>query len=77
MSYVLALDQGTSSSRALIFNADGDMVALAQREFAQIYPHSGWVEHDPRVLRDTQFAVVEAAYPRSPSVGWIIGIEEF
>ena len=61
MKHLLALDQGTTSSRALIFDGAGAIVALAQREFAQIYPRSGWVEHDPLVIRDSQFAVVEEA----------------
>ena len=55
MSHVLALDQGTTSSRALVFDAAGRVVALAQREFAQIYPAPGLVEHDPLALCQTQF----------------------
>ena len=47
MSYVLALDQGTTSSRAILFSADGTIVAQSQHEFQQFYPKSGWVEHDP------------------------------
>ena len=47
MKYVLALDQGTTSSRAIIFAADGSRVATAQRVFDQYFPQSGWVEHDP------------------------------
>jgi len=45
--YILALDQGTTSSRAIVFDALGQAVAVAQREFQQIYPKPGWVEHDP------------------------------
>ncbi len=45
--FVLALDQGTTSSRAILFNQAGDIVSLAQKEFRQIYPQPGWVEHDP------------------------------
>ena len=44
---ILALDQGTTSSRAIVFGADLAILGLAQREFAQFYPQSGWVEHDP------------------------------
>ena len=44
---ILALDQGTTSSRTLLFDAAGQVVALAQREFAQHFPHPGWVEHAP------------------------------
>ena len=47
MSHILALDQGTTSSRAIVFNAHGDTVALAQREFPQHFPQPGLVEHDP------------------------------
>src|SRR5678809_1025948 len=49
--YLLALDQGTSSSRAIVFDAHGQIVAVAQREFRQIFPEPGWVEHDPRELQ--------------------------
>lgn len=45
--YVLALDQGTTSSRAIIFDNNGKSVGVAQKEFTQIYPKPGWVEHDP------------------------------
>ncbi|RZU01128.1 glycerol kinase GlpK [Rivibacter subsaxonicus] len=54
MSYLLALDQGTSSSRSIVFDRAGRVVALAQREIRQIYPQPGWVEHDPRELWSTQ-----------------------
>ena len=47
MEYVLALDQGTTSSRAILFGHDGNIVGVAQHEFKQIYPDTGWVEHDP------------------------------
>ena len=50
MTYLLALDQGTSSSRSIVFDAQGQVCALAQRELAQIYPRAGWVEHDPREI---------------------------
>ena len=53
-NYILALDQGTSSSRSIVFDRDGSIVAMAQREFEQIYPKTGWVEHDPRALWATQ-----------------------
>lgn len=55
--FILALDQGTSSSRALIFNRRGEVAALAQREFAQHYPHPGWVEHDAAEIWETELAV--------------------
>jgi glycerol kinase len=54
---ILALDQGTTSSRAIVFDADGTIVASAQREFRQIYPQPGWVEHDPREIASSQLEV--------------------
>ncbi len=56
MSYLLALDQGTSSSRSIVFDEGGRIVAMAQREFAQHYPQPGWVEHEPSDLWETQLA---------------------
>lgn len=56
--YLLALDQGTTSSRAIVFDATLRPLATAQREFAQFYPQSGWVEHDPAAIADTQFEVI-------------------
>ena len=57
MKYVLALDQGTTSSRALLFDEEGAVRALAQREFDQIFPHPGWVEHNPEQIFSSQFSV--------------------
>jgi glycerol kinase len=54
--YLLALDQGTSSSRSIVFDADGHIVAMAQREFRQIFPQPGWVEHDPKEIWTSQLA---------------------
>ncbi|MBA3623810.1 MAG: glycerol kinase GlpK [Methylibium sp.] len=56
MTYLLALDQGTSSSRSIVFDRAGRIVAMAQREFRQIYPQPGWVEHDPREIWSSQLA---------------------
>jgi glycerol kinase len=61
MTYLLALDQGTSSSRSIVFDRDGHVVAMAQREFRQIYPQPGWVEHDPRDLWTTQLETAREA----------------
>jgi len=61
MSYVLALDQGTSSSRSIVFDERGRIVAMAQREFRQIYPQPGWVEHDPNEIWDSQLATAREA----------------
>ena len=55
--YVLALDQGTTSSRAILFDQAGNCVGLAQKEFTQIYPKAGWVEHDPMEIWGSQSGV--------------------
>lgn len=61
MRYVLALDQGTTSSRSIIFNENGSVVSVAQREYTQIFPQSGWVEHDPEEIWTSQYeTAVEA-----------------
>jgi len=65
MSYLLALDQGTSSSRSIVFDPAGRVVAMAQREFRQIYPQPGWVEHDPRDLWTTQLETAREALARA------------
>ena len=65
MTYLLALDQGTSSSRSIVFDADGRIVAMAQREFRQIYPQPGWVEHDPEDLWQTQLATAQEALAKA------------
>ena len=57
MRYVLALDQGTTSSRALLFDQAGTIRAVAQREFDQIFPQPGWVEHNPKQIASSQIAV--------------------
>ncbi len=64
-NFLLALDQGTSSSRSIVFDLQGQVVGMAQREFRQIYPQPGWVEHDPVEIRDTQFATVREALDRA------------
>ncbi len=61
MSHLLALDQGTSSSRAIVVHARGRIVASAQREFTQHFPQPGWVEHDPLEIWDSQLAVAREA----------------
>ncbi len=57
MSYVVALDQGTTSSRAIVFDRQGQVVSVAQKEFRQIFPQPGWVEHDPDEIWATQAGV--------------------
>ena len=59
--FLLALDQGTSSSRSIVFDAQGHVVAMAQREFRQIYPQPGWVEHDPNEIWESQLATAREA----------------
>ena len=61
MKYILALDQGTTSSRSIIFDKTGRIKAKAQKEFPQIFPKPGWVEHDPEAIWKTQLATAKAA----------------
>ena len=66
-TYVAALDQGTTSSRAILFNRKGEIVSRAQHPFRQIYPQPGWVEHDPMEIWNTEKrALMEL--PASPSI---------
>lgn len=65
MKAVLALDQGTTSSRALLFDRSANVLAVAQQEFKQIYPQPGWVEHDPREIWKSQLAVAREALSKS------------
>ena len=65
MSAILALDQGTTSSRAIVFDHDGSIRAVAQQEFRQIYPQAGWVEHDANEIWETQLAVARAALAKA------------
>ncbi|HTE31347.1 MAG TPA: glycerol kinase GlpK [Chryseolinea sp.] len=59
MKYIIALDQGTTSSRAVLFNESGEITGIVQQEFRQIFPHSGWVEHDPLEILSSQMGVLE------------------
>ncbi|MBQ2564992.1 MAG: glycerol kinase GlpK [Oscillospiraceae bacterium] len=63
--YILAFDQGTTSSRAIIFDALGKPVTVAQYPFPQIYPHPGWVEHDPMVILNTEIEAAGEAFEKS------------
>ncbi len=67
--YVIALDQGTTSSRAIIFDRQGNILSQAQYPFEQHYPKPGWVEHDPRDILDTQFHALGAAFEKSGLAG--------
>jgi len=64
-THLLALDQGTSSSRSIVFDRAGSIVAMAQREFRQIYPQPGWVEHDPMEIWATQLATAKEALAKA------------
>jgi glycerol kinase len=59
--YILSLDQGTTSARAIVFDHSGDIVSISQKEFTQIYPKPGWVEHDPMEIWATQIGVAKMA----------------
>ena len=75
--YILALDQGTTTSRAVVFDATGKALGVAQREFSQIYPRPGWVEHDPDEIWESQIAAARDVLARtgvSPSDIAAIGI---
>src|SRR5437870_6238567 len=63
--YILALDQGTTSSRAIVFDRDGAIRAVAQKEFTQIFPQAGWVEHDPQEIWASQIGVASEALGRA------------
>jgi len=65
MTYILALDQGTTSSRAIIFNHQGTIEAVAQKEFRQIFPQPGWVEHDPMEIWSSQFSIANEVLSRA------------
>jgi glycerol kinase len=64
-SYILALDQGTTSSRAIVFDKNGNIVSVAQKEFRQIFPQPGWVEHDPEEIWSTQLGVAAEAITKA------------
>ena len=77
VTYIMALDQGTTSSRAILFGRDGSIAGVAQKEFTQIFPRPGWVEHDPQDIWATQIAVAAEVLGRArvrPSDVAAIGI---
>lgn len=59
--YIMALDQGTTSARCILYDRQGRQISVAQKEFRQIYPHEGWVEHDPMDIWSTQIGVAQEA----------------
>ena len=73
--YVGAIDQGTTSTRFIVFNRSGDTVAVAQREHRQIFPQPGWVEHDPTEIWDnTRIVIAEAMRAGGLTTGDLAGI---
>ena len=73
--YIMALDQGTTSSRAILFDKKGNIVSMVQHEFPQIFPREGWVEHDPMTIWSTQISVAaEAVYKIGAKWSEIYGI---
>ena len=70
----LAIDQGTTSSRAIVFTSDGGICAKSQREFKQYYPHDGWVEHDLNEIWETTLAVCREAIEACDTPVTAIGI---
>ena len=73
--YIMALDQGTTSSRCILFDQNGSICSMAQKEFTQIYPQAGWVEHNPREIWASQLAVaIEAMANIGVSAAQIAGI---
>ncbi len=73
--YILALDQGTTSSRAILFDSEQNIIGIAQKEFTQFYPHEGWVEHDAMEIYSSQYSVMTEVVTRSGvSPSDIVGI---
>ena len=69
---ILAIDQGTTSSRAVVFTDTYEVIAVAQREFQQIYPQPGWVEHDPDVIWATVRATAREALAAADKAGYAV-----
>ena len=67
--YVMALDQGTTSSRCILFDKQGNICSMAQKEFSQIYPKPGWVEHDPMEIWSSQLSVATEAISKIGASG--------
>ena len=63
--YILALDQGTTSSRSMIFDNQGNIISVAQKEFKQIFPQPGWVEHDAEEIWSTQYGTMAEAVAKA------------
>ena len=65
--YILSIDQGTTSSRAILFNKEGEIKGVSQREFKQHFPHPGWVEHDANEIWTSVLSVMACLLYTSPS----------
>ena len=63
--FILALDQGTTSSRSIIFDKQGNIISVAQKEFKQIFPQPGWVEHDAEEIWSTQYGTMAEAVAKA------------
>src|SRR6185295_9129990 len=73
--YILALDQGTTSSRSMLFDKQGNIISVAQKEFKQIFPQPGWVEHDPEEIWSTQYGTMaEAVAKANITMRQVVGI---
>ena len=73
--YIAALDQGTTSSRCILFDREQNMAGMAQKEFTQFYPQPGWVEHDPMEIWSSQYGVLMEALAQSGAdAGELAGI---
>ena len=72
--HILAIDQGTTGSTSVLYNKDGNLIGKAYREFSQIYPQPGWVEHDPLEIWQTVVETIEELYERNPTQICAIGI---
>ena len=69
MKFILSIDQGTTSSRAVLFNQQGEIIDVAQKEFKQHYPHNGWVEHDAEVIwQDTKACIKKVSKGREDKI---------
>src|SRR5687767_13243648 len=75
VTHLIAIDQGTTSSRAIVFDVDGGIIAISQREFKQHFPQPGWVEHDPEEIwasqRDVTLEALKKANLKAADVGGI------
>ena len=67
--YIMALDQGTTSSRTIIYDRKGNMISVVQREFTQIFPHEGWVEHDAMEIWASQMGTAQEALLKAVNLG--------